>query len=122
MRKLFLTGGLLAVVAMLTYPMPRPAWAKQTCTATCQAGATITCTVASGTCTSSPGTVTCCGQVHNCNAINAYNACKSSCSTALSACFGRCNGVINPCVAECETAYRSCLTFCGSAPQTSFSC
>jgi hypothetical protein len=100
---------------------PAVAVASQTCSTTCSSGAVIKCTVATGTCSSSPGSVSCCGQVHGCSAIDAYYSCFDRCEAEYDACVSQCT-TFNPCVNDCLQNRNFCESFCGSAPQTSFSC
>ena len=105
MRRLLLVVGLASIVGLAAYyDGPRPASASQTCTATCNSPSSLSCTVAAGTCSSSAGTVTCCGQVHTCDAINAWNACWFRCVHGFS------------------RIQMNCSQICGAAPKTSFSC
>jgi hypothetical protein len=121
MRRMLLMVGLLAVVTLVTYGGPTAVAASETCTATCSGGATLSCTVASGTCSSAAGMVTCCGQTHNCNAINAWDTCQNSCQTAYNTCFSHCT-VFNPCVTICVNNRLTCQRNCGAQPTISFSC
>jgi hypothetical protein len=77
--------------------------------------------VATGTCSSASGTVTCCGQTHDCAAINAYNACRNECNVEYNACRNNCT-VRDPCLSDCLDVQRACWTDCGPRPATSFSC
>ena len=124
MRKLFLTMALLSVVVLLTHgAAPSPAYANEVCTATCQEGATLTCTVASGTCSSASGSVTCCGSTHTCTAINAWDTCMTDCQNQFTTCLNDCpNHTIDPCLLDCENALQTCKTHCGAEPPVSFSC
>lgn len=121
MRKALVMIGLMMVVVLATWGGPRVASATQTCTATCSGGSTLTCTVATGTCSSAVGTVTCCGQTHDCVAINAYNACRNDCNADYNLCKSRCT-VRDPCLTECNDAQRACWSSCGTRPTTSWSC
>jgi hypothetical protein len=121
MRRALVMIGLMTVVFLVTWGGPRAASATQTCTATCSGGSTLSCTVATGTCSSASGTVTCCGQTHDCAAIDAYNACKSDCSTEYNLCKSRCT-VRDPCLSDCTDGFHLCLSDCGARPTTSWSC
>jgi hypothetical protein len=121
MRRLLELACILVVTLVAAQWGPAVAVASQTCNTTCSSGAVITCTVASGTCSSSPGSVSCCGQVHDCSAIDAHETCINNCDAAFDACASRCR-VFDPCVRNCATTRNSCYTNCGPAPQTSFSC
>ena len=121
MRRALVTIGLLVVVFLAAWGGPRVASATQTCTATCSGGSTLSCTVATGTCSSASGTVTCCGQTHDCVAINAYDACRNNCSNQHDTCINHCT-VRDPCVTNCNNALRTCWNNCGAHPTTSWSC
>jgi len=121
MRRFFLMAGLVAIVFLAVYGRPAVVSASQVCTATCASGSSLTCNVASGTCTSSGTSVTCCGQTLNCVAIDAYNACRNTCEDRYDTCINHCT-VKDSCVTNCNTALRSCWTQCGARPTTSLSC
>ena len=122
MRRMLLLVGLLAVVVLATYGGPTAVAASETCTATCSGGATLSCTVASGTCSSAVGTVTCCGgQTLTCGAINTWDACRTSCDTAYTNCVNHCT-VRNPCLQNCLTGRSTCESHCGAQPTISLSC
>jgi len=121
MRKVLVMAGLMAVVFLASYGWPTGASASQTCTATCGSGSTLTCNVASGTCSSSGATVTCCGQTHGCAAIDAYNACRNECLDDYDFCRSHCTVRI-PCLDDCNAARTSCINSCGPRPTTTFSC
>jgi hypothetical protein len=122
MRRVFVLAGLLAVMLMATWGGPTLVSATQTCTATCSGGSILTCTVATGTCSSASGTVTCCGQAHDCVAVNAYDACRNNCDNQHDACINSCGGHGGNCITNCNTALRTCWNRCGVAPSKSFSC
>jgi hypothetical protein len=97
-----------------------PASATQTCSTSCGT-TTLKCCVATGTCTSAAGSINCNGTVYTCDAINAYNACRSDCLAGRTACRNQCT--TRTCLLDCDDEYQACLTFqCGPAPQTSFGC
>jgi hypothetical protein len=121
MRRFFLMAGLVAIVFLAVYGRPAVVSASQVCNATCSSGTSLSCNVASGTCTSSGTTVTCCGQTLNCVAIDAYNACRNSCDDKYDTCVNNCT-VRDPCLTNCNTALRACWTRCGTRPTTSLSC
>jgi hypothetical protein len=121
MRKALLLAGLLTVLALAIYGGPTVASASQTCTEPCSGGSTLSCTVATGMCTSSLGSVTCCGATHDCAAINTYDTCRNNCETAYDTCINHCT-VRNPCVQNCNNARTTCLSHCGTRPTTSWSC
>ena len=50
MRRALLMVGVMMVVFLAAWGGPRVASATQTCTATCSGGSTLSCTVATGTC------------------------------------------------------------------------
>ncbi len=116
--------GILGVfsVALLAVGRSAPLLsATETCTATCSGGAVLMCTSASGTCSSSSMSVTCCGGTHTCTAVNAWQTCINSCTTALNRCIQACDGKLT-CVGPCYTADTACKNRCGAEPATTFSC
>ncbi len=121
MRRVFMLAVLVATVFLAVYGRPAVVSASQVCNATCSSGSSLSCNVASGTCTSSGTTVTCCGQTLNCVAIDAYNACRNHCSDQYDICVNNCT-VRNPCLNNCNTAQRTCWSNCGTRPKTSLSC
>lgn len=122
MRKLLFTVGLLGLVASAGYETTPLASASQTCTVTCTSGSPITCIVASGTCSTSSNSVTCCGSTHGCSAINSYDACFQECQVAFDGCLSRCPPHIN-CLGKCQYYEGICIaTNCGTRPVTTFSC
>jgi hypothetical protein len=121
MRRLLALACFAAALVLATQWGPGVAVASQTCSTTCSSGAQISCTVASGTCTSSPGSVSCCGQVYGCSAIDSYWACRDNCDAQYDSCIHQCR-VFNPCVNNCLQNRNFCYSLCGSPPQTSFSC
>jgi hypothetical protein len=121
MRRFFLMAGLVTIVFLAVYGRPAVVSASQVCNATCSSGSSLSCNVASGTCTSSGTTVTCCGQTLNCVAIDAYNACRNNCDNRYDTCVNGCT-VRDPCLTNCNTAQRACWTRCGARPTTSLSC
>lgn len=126
MKKILSLAGLLAVVFVALGGIPFPvAEAAQTCYTNCSSGKTLTCTTATGTCTSVPGSVTCCGTTYYCApidaAVAARNACLDNCWTNYEACVDNCT-VRHPCLSNCAAARSSCMSQCPPLPQTSFSC
>lgn len=109
MRKLLVAVTLTMIVGIAA-DRGRSASASQTCSATCEGGNSIVCTVASGTCSSSSGTVTCCGTTHNCNAINSWYVCFFECVHGF------------PPQGVSSDIKGNCSQICGAAPQTNFSC
>lgn len=125
MRKaLTLAGLLIALVVTLGVDPVRLAEAAQTCSTTCSSGRTLQCTTASGTCTSTSGAVTCCGQTHSCAtvdaAVAARNACVDACWAGYEDCVDGCT-VRHPCVTNCASARTACVSRCPTV-QSSFSC
>jgi hypothetical protein len=126
MRKLVGVLGVLSVV-LLAMGRNRPvAQAQDLCTAPCMDNVTLSCTVATGTCSATGGSVTCCGQTLTCTAINAWNACYSACGTALVQCKATCDnlplGQQAVCNRTCGLKEQTCENACGTEPTTSLSC
>lgn len=117
MKRALLLTALLMVIAFMHQAAP-PAIASQTCSTTC-GSSTLSCT-ASTTCSSSPGVLTCCGTTYNCDAINAYDACRLDCLDRYNTCRSFCT--TRDCLAECSEFRFLCLEDCGPRPQTSFTC
>ncbi|HYO12133.1 MAG TPA: hypothetical protein VE685_02940 [Thermoanaerobaculia bacterium] len=121
MKRALVLIGLMGVLALATYGGPTSVVAGQYCSSTCPSGSKLECTTNTGTCTAVPGKVTCCGQEHDCAAIDAYNACQNACLADYNACRSSCT-VRDPCLADCAEARDFCIQSCGPRPQTSFSC
>ena len=117
MRRALILAGLLLVVAFAHYSAP-VAVASQYCSTTC-AVSTLSCN-ASTTCSSSPGTLTCCGAVYTCGAIDAYDACRSSCQADFEFCTSFCT--TKSCLSACNSERLACYSSCGTRPQTNFTC
>jgi hypothetical protein len=124
-KALSLAVALMALTVVLSIDPVRIAEAAQTCSTSCSSGRTLQCTTASGTCTSSSGAVTCCGQTYLCSTIDAAaavrSACLSQCNAEYNACVDGCT-VRDPCLFDCADARAVCRSQCPAAPQTSFSC
>lgn len=124
-KALWLSGLLLALTVALGIEPVRLAEAAQTCSTTCAAGRTLQCTTANGTCTSTAGSVTCCGQTYTCGPIDAAaaarSACLSNCMATWEACVDNCPNR-HPCVTNCTTARSACQAQCPPLAQSSFSC
>ncbi|HEX9945897.1 MAG TPA: hypothetical protein VGG03_28150 [Thermoanaerobaculia bacterium] len=118
-RRFLVLAALLGALTVAVAGGSGPAWAAQYCSVNC-AVSTLECNT-SGTCSSSPGTLTCCGQTYTCTAIDAYDNCRAECSDEFWACRLPCPNK-SPCYEECYAAYRACNQSCGSRPATSFSC
>jgi hypothetical protein len=126
MKKVLCLAGLLAVVFVALGGIPFPvAEAAQTCSTTCSSGRTLTCTTASGTCTSVAGSVSCCGTTHYCSTIDAAaaarTACVNECWDDYDACADDCT-VRHPCLSDCGDARFYCMSQCPPFAPTSFSC
>ena len=123
MRRLFVLTGLLAVLLMAAWGGPTMVSANpQTCTEACSGGATLSCTSAAGICSSSAGSVTCCGVTLLCGPINTFDTCRNNCDTAHDNCVNSCGTRAGSCLTNCNTGLRTCWTHCGPAPATSASC
>lgn len=118
-RRFLVLAVLLGSLTVAIEAGPESAWAAQYCTVTC-AASTLECNT-SGTCNSSPGVLTCCGQTITCDAIDAYDGCRSDCYDEFWACRLPCPNK-SPCYEACYAEYRACNQSCGSRPATSFSC
>jgi hypothetical protein len=122
MRKLLLTVGLVTTLGLTAYlDLPTPAAATVTCTATCEGGNSLTCTVSTGTCSSASGQVTCCGQTHTCVAIDSWYVCMFECIHGFPPPGGsRSTGPDSG--KRVSPIQQNCPQQCGPAPQTKFSC
>lgn len=123
-KALLLTGLLAALTVAFGIDPVRVAEAAQTCSTTCSGGVTLQCTTATGTCTSTSGSVTCCGQTYYCSTIDAAvaerNACLLDCDERYFTCRSFCT--TRTCLTECAAFRTTCRSDCGPLPQSSFSC
>lgn len=117
MRKvLLLTGCLIAVAAALSLG-PAVASAALTCNVTCPSGATLKCCLSSGSCSSTTNSIDCNGTTLSCAAVDAANACKSSCVQQRDACgLNFCHGERGCYRDVCIPEYFDCLFACPGAP------
>lgn len=117
MRRVLILVALLLVVALAQNSVPSAA-AAQYCSTPC-AVSTLQCN-ASSTCSSAPGTLTCCGAVYTCGAIDAYDQCRADCQADFQWCTSGCT--TKACLSMCNSQRVACYSTCGSRPQTSFTC
>jgi hypothetical protein len=116
----------LSVVAMVTVVMlalatgAQRSVATQMCSTMCSGGATLSCS-ASTTCTSTSGTIVCCGTTHTCSAYNTWQACSLTCLSREQQCFHSCTQ-LDPCFPDCVDTFNTCKSGCGSEPPLNFSC
>jgi hypothetical protein len=87
------------------------------CSTPCEGG-TLSCTSSSGTCTSAPNQVTCCGQTHTCTAYDAWYVCFFQCVHGFPP--PGASGATAP--AMTPLIQMNCNQTCGTAPPLTFSC
>lgn len=119
-HRLLALAGVLVSSTLAIEGGSNPAGAAQTCTVSCST-ATLTCNT-STTCTSSPGSMICCGQTYTCSAIDTYNNCRSTCLAEYNACRLGCPSKLSPCFDECVAERHACETSCNPRPPTTVSC
>lgn len=119
MRKMLMLAGCLMAVAVALSLGPAVASAALTCNVTCPSGATLKCCLSSGSCSSTTNSIDCNGTTMSCAAIDAYNACRSSCIAQRNACGSNVCGGDRACYRDvCMPDYFDCLTSCGGQPAT----
>jgi hypothetical protein len=119
MRKLVVLSFLLGVLVWAGAFEPVPAEAYQSCNVPCQYEVLRCCT--NGTCSTSPGTLTCNGTVTTCSASDAYWACYFNCESNYEDCVANCDS--GQCVTLCNDLKGLCVrAMCGTRPPSNFGC
>jgi hypothetical protein len=110
---------MVTVVTLALGTVAQRGSATQMCSTMCAGGEVLSCT-ASTTCSSSPGTIVCCGTAYTCTPYDTWQACSLSCISKEQQCFHSCNSL--SCDTQCADEFELCKGVCGSEPPLSFSC
>jgi hypothetical protein len=115
MKKTLMVVGLALAAMCAGYGQAN---AAQTCTTSCDGASALSCTVASGSCTSAPNQVTCCGQTHTCSAFDSWYVCFFICVHG----FPPSGAQATKGPEASPLIQQNCNQKCGSVPPLTFSC